>query len=610
MLQQNCRIEKYKGYKFYEKDILHDDYVFTHDIQINTNVTYITPGFGIALIDTGSSSIKDKPDTYLFKVGYREASVYYSTAAGVNLIAQVSCPEAVTIQESMNFKLIKSGKKVQLYINDKLIIEEYIKKSLDKYNIGYYSNVGNSINDISIAANIPNDWVINMKNTMCGYVRFLEDAFEISSCTNNAEIEQSKILLKPGTYYLKNKLSAINGICDIKCFIYKSDDDRYTNEEKNIIRNDSFTLFEKTEVNFKIIGTNGKIGDISLTTEKDADYIPTSLSAVDFDGSYVDILIQDFEKITWKAIINKTPYAVPGFSLKYGLILDDISSVKPENTPIKLGAEYDYEFDCRTFVFTIKKDSKEIFSQRMVNITNKITLFKNLSTKMSFLTFYSKDGTVTDVISSDENNTYVNANISSPIIVVDEYNLPLDLSSSYRVCKYKDHDKYIFTNWEREFFIPTKTIKMDKSIIDKQSSMFIYGIRKDAKFDLDDIYNVDEDNLNAIDLMTKEYDYIAEKDILLFDKVNSIIYLTDAQISKYQMIIVDYLKDDSYCINYNYAKNIYEIGISSLNDTKVLYDSIDVKNNSDKLITQVNSYKVTSLNGNINGYVVLTQGGN
>lgn len=610
MLQQNCRIEKYKGYKFYEKDILHDDYIFTHDIQINTNVTYITPGFGIALIDTGSSSIKDKPDTYLFKVGYREASVYYSTAAGVNLITQVSCPEATTIQEKMNFKLIKSGKKVQLYVNDKLILEEYIKKSLDKYNIGYYSNVGNIINDISIATNIPNDWVINMKNTVGGYVRFLEDSFEISSCTNNAEIEQSKILLKPGTYYLKNKLSAINGLCDIKCYIYESDDDRYTDEEKNIIRNNSFTLFEKTEVNFKITGTNGKIGDISLTTEKDADYIPTSLNVVDFDGSYIDVLIQDFEKITWKAIVSKTPYTIPGFSLKYGLILDDINAVKPENTKIKLGTEYDYEFDCRTFVFTIRSNGKEVFSQRMVNITNKITLFKNISTKMSFLTFYSKDGTVTDVISSDENNTYVNANISSPIIVVDEYNLPLDLSSSYRVCKYEDHEKYVFTNWEREYFIPTKTLKMDKNIIDKQASIFIYGIRKDAKFDLDDIHNVPEDNINSIDLMTKEYDYIAEKDILLFDKINAVIYLTDAQISKYQMIIIDYLKNDSYCINYNYSKNIYEIGISSLNNTKVLYDSINVKSNSDKLITQVNNYKVTSLNGSINGYVVLTQGGN
>jgi hypothetical protein len=609
MLQQNCRIEKYKGYKFYEKDVLHDDYVFTQDIQITADVTYITPGFGIALIDTGSSSIKDNPDTYLFKVGYREASVYYATTAGTKLINQVSCPAATTIQENMSFKLIKSGKKVQMYLNDKFIIEQYLNKSLDKYNIGYYSNTGNIINDISIATNIPNDWIINMKNTKGGYVRFIDDAFEITDCTNNAEIEQAKITLKAGTYYISNKLSAINSKCDIQYYVYRSDDDRYTDEEKNLLKNNSFTIFEETDVNLKITGTNGKISELSLTTEKDSDYIPTSIAAVDFDGSYINILIQDFERITWNAIVKKTPFTSLS-TLKYGLILDDINAVKPEDTHILLGSEYNYEFNCKTFMFTISKDGVEVYSKRMINISNKITLFRNLSATMTHLTFYSVDGTVTDVITSDEDNTFVNANITSPIIVVDKYNLPLDLSSSYRLCIYDDHKKYVFTNWEREYFTPSKTLKMENNIIDKDASIFIFGIRKNASFNLDDIYNINEDNINSIDLMTKDYDYIREDDLLLFDKAKSIIYLTKDQIDKYEMIIVDYLKDDSYCINYNYAKNIYDIGISSLNETKVLYDSIDMNSIEGKLITQVNNYKMTSLNGSVNGYVVLTQGGN
>lgn len=609
MLQQNCRIEKFKGYKFYEKDVLHDDYVFTQDIQINADVTYITPGFGIALIDTGSSSIKDKPDTYLFKVGYREASVYYSTAAGLTLVNQVSCPEAKTIQDNMSFSLKKSGKKVQVYLNDSLILEETISKSLDKYNIGYYSNVGNVINSINIAANIPDNWIINMKNTIGGYVRFLDDAFEITDCTNNAEIEQVNILLKPGTYYVKNTLSAVNGKCDIKYYMYESDDDRYTDEEKNILKNDSFTLYENTYVNFKITGTSGRISEMSLTTQKDADYIPTNLSAIDFDGSYIDILIADFEKITWKAIVKRTPYTTGDNTVKYGLILDDVNSVKPENTSMLLNQEYDYEFNCKSYMFYIKKDGTEIYSRRMINISNKITLFKNISATMTQLTFYKTDGTVTDVITSDEDNTYVNANITSPIIVVDQYNLPLDLSSSYRKCVYDDHEKYVFTNWEREYFTPAKSLKFEKNVINQDASIMVYGIRKTAVFDLDDIYNVPEDNINAIDLMTKEYDYIKEDDLLLFDKNKSLIYLNDSQIEEYQMIIVDYLKKDSYCINYNYLKNIYEIEISSLDDTKVLYDSLDVSS-SDKEATQVNNYKVTSLNGSINGYIVLTTGGN
>ena len=35
MLQKNCRIQKENGIKFYEKDILFDDYVFTNNIEIS-----------------------------------------------------------------------------------------------------------------------------------------------------------------------------------------------------------------------------------------------------------------------------------------------------------------------------------------------------------------------------------------------------------------------------------------------------------------------------------------------------------------------------------------------------------------------------------------------
>ena len=73
------------------------------------------------------------------------------------------------------------------------------------------------------------------------------------------------------------------------------------------------------------------------------------------------------------------------------------------------------------------------------------------------------------------------------------------------------------------------------------------------------------------------------------------------------MFIVDYLKNDSYCLNYNYLKYIYEINISSKNKTKVLYDSFTTISD-DKEYTQTNNYKVTNLNGNINGYIVLGQG--
>lgn len=610
MLQRNCRIEKLNNLKFYEKDILFDDYVFTHNLEIEVNATYITPGFGLALIDSSEgTSLDEKPSCYLFKIGYREASVYYSSSTGLQIVDQISCSEAVTIQENMRFKLKKNGKKISIYLNDKLIIEEIIKKSLDKFCIGYYSNVGNTINNINIAANIPDNWIVNMKNTKGGYIRFLDDSFELCDCINNAEIEQVNIKLKAGTYYLGNKLSNVNDKCDIKCYIYKSDDNRYYDEKKNLLnKNNSFTLYEDTEVNFKITGKNGKISDIILSDEENADYIPTSMNSVNFDGSYIEILSNNLSKVKWKGIVTKTPYKKTGKnSLDYFLIKDSITEIKPEHSHILLNKEYDYEFNFKTCEFLITSENHEIFSCRLVNLSDRITIFKNLSAVISQLTLYTKNNDPIDVVTQDQDITFVNANISSPIIVVDNYNLPLDLSSSYRLCHYDDYDKYIFTNWEREYFYPSKTIKLEKQVIKKDDSIIIYGIKKNADFDFNKIYDVKEDNINSIDLFTKDYKFIKEKDLLLFDKNKSILYFKPDDIEKYDMFIIDYLKNDSYAINFNYLKNSYEIDISSSNNTKVLYDSLSIQSD-EKNATQVDNYKITNINGNMLGYIVLTQG--
>lgn len=611
MFQKNCRVNPLNGFTFYEKDILYDDYVFTHNIEINTNITYITPGFGIALIDCESCSIKDKPDAYLFKIGYKEASIYFSSAGnGLQLVKQISCPDAITIQENLNFKLSKKGRKVSIYLNNKLILEEVIKKSLDKYNIGYYSNIKNTIHNISIKANIPNNWTINMKNTNGGYIRFIDNGFEIIDCEFNAEIEQAKIKLKPGTYYINAKTCSINNKNDLKYYIYKSDDDRYIDDKKNILRNNSFTLFEETEINLKITGTNGKISELIISTEIDSDYIPTNINYVDFDGSYIDILLDKLDKIEWEGVIFKTPFTkIDKDKIKYGLILDNSTTIKPEDINIKLSKKYSYEFNAKSFMFYIKDENEIVYSTRLTNISNKITIFKNLSATISKLTLYKKDKEIIDIVSQKQDISFINANISSPIIVLDNYNLPLDLSSSYRACKINDNVKYIFTNWEREYFTPQKTLKLEKNIIDKEDSLIVYGIKKNGKYNLKDIYNVYEDNINSIDLFTKDYDLLKLNDLMFVDKKKSLIYLKNDQLEKYEMFIIDYLKNDSYCINFNYEKNNYEIDISSLSDTKILYDSVVIDENEDKIITQINNYKLTNINGNINGYIVLSQGG-
>lgn len=617
MLQQNCRIEKFNGFRFYEKDVFYDDYIFTHDIQLVIDATYVTPGFGIALMDNEGFSIREKGSTYLFKVGYKEASIYYTDEHETTLIKQITCAQALTIQEHMLFTFIKKGKKITILLNDKVIFEEYLKRELDKYNIGYYSNAGNIINNISMAASTPDNWVINMKNTQGGYVRFFANAFELSNCKHNAEIEQQKINLKAGTYFLKYKNNLIDEVNDIQSFVYKYDDTRFFDKDKNILNSyNSFTLLNDEMVNLKFIGKQGNISDIIISSNKEDDYIPTTNDIINFEGSSIDVYLQDLKKITWKGLVSRVPKEEYNKDVIFGLILDNRTKIKPSDAKIILGTDlnkhsYDYEFNTDGYIFTIRYQGSVMFTQKLTNLSNKITVFKNITSIITEMILYKKNGEVINVTVQDENKKYINANIKSPIIVVDQYEAPMKLSSSYRVSFSENSKRYIFTNWEREYFKPNKFINLTNKALNQDDTIMIYGIHKYTSYNLDDIYNIPEDNINSIDMMTKEYDVMFEKDVLHIDKIQNTIYFSEDQINKYSTIIIDYLKVDSYCINYDYKKDAYEVNISSTRkNNKILYNtSIVSEDKNSNHVTQVNDYKITNINGNVNGYIIMQRGG-
>lgn len=609
MLQENCRIENFNGYKFYEQDILFDDYMFSNDIQLTVDLDYVSPGFGIALVDNEGSSIREKRFAYLFKIGYKEASIYYSTKETKTLIKQLSVKDIYTIQEKMKFTFIKQGKKVTIKINDKEIFSEYTNKSIDKYNIGYYSNVGNIINSISIASAVPDRWTVNMNNTQGGYIKFYSNSFELKDCKYPAEVEQSKIKLKAGKYYLKFDNESVDDMFDIKYYIHKSDDDGLFDEEKNIInkKDNSFFLLKETEVNLKFVGKQGIIKNILISNDKDDNFIPTTGDSYVFEGSYIDIFLTDLKKVKWTGVVNRTPGNLTSNEI-FGLIIDTKTIITPQMTTMVFGKEYDFEFSKDNYMFTIKEGKKLIYSYQLKNLNNKITIFKNITAIITSLILVKTNGEEINVNLQDEFKKYVNANITGPIIMVDQYDNPLDLSSSYRLCHYKDYSRYVFTNYEREYFPSQKKLVLENKILNKQDTVRVFGIPKTAKYNLDKIYDVVEDNINSVDLMTDRYDMLFESQVLLVDKIKNIVYLTEDQIEKYELIIVDYLKDNSYCINYHYNTHVYEVDISSLNSSnKMIYDS-KILLDGDKTITQVRDYKITNINGNTNGYVVIRKG--
>jgi hypothetical protein len=75
--------------------------------------------------------------------------------------------------------------------------------------------------------------------------------------------------------------------------------------------------------------------------------------------------------------------------------------------------------------------------------------------------------------------------------------------------------------------------------------------------------------------------------------------------------VVDYLKDKSYCLNYRYHLNSYEVDISILPDTEVsmIYDNVGRVINNIKFINEV-QYINTKISPIHNGYITIGGGSN
>ena len=617
MFQNNCRVINKNGYKFYEKDILYDDYIFNNNIQIDIDVTYITPGFGIVLMDDEGYSLNDKNTIYLFSIGYRSVNVYYVKNNIRTLLTQISTVNANTIQEHLKYTFIKKNKKIIIKLNNKLVLEQYLKAELDTYTIGYYSNSGNVINNINIASNTPDDWIINMENTNGGYIHFEDNSISILNCQNNAEIEEQKINLKAGKYYLNYKLEAINNLNDLKCYIFDSEATDIINMNKNILTADnSFILKEDKAINIKIIGKQGKISNLAINKNKYDNYIPTSSDISDKFSSIIFDL-KNLRTISWRGIIQSVP-----LNDEYAIIQDDIASYDLLNkymglNKIELNKEYFYEYNVlsnRLRIYDSKKKSNLIaIRSYYTNISNTLTIFKNIDAIISELILIKKDGTIVNVNFQDELNISINADITSPIIVLDSNNKPFDLSAAYRIRHYEDNTKrYIFTNWEREYFKPSNLLSLENKLLNKDDTIRLYGI-KDNEYNLDNIYDINTDNIHSLNMFSNTYDILSSKDILNIDSNTNQIMLKDKTINKYKLFIVDYLKYNSYAINFNYKNYTYDVSISTNNYSNVIYDIGNKKqfvlNDQEIKYTQMTDYKITDLTMNNTGYIVLRNGG-
>lgn len=587
MLQPNSRINLDNGIKFYEQDILFDNYIYTGDFDIALTLNYANPGFGVGLTNSEGKTLSDKEEVLLFKLGQKSVDVIHMNKDAQKVLATYNSAYAKTYTEDLTYTLQKRGAEFTLYVGEQKVCLFKAPSEFETYNLIYYSNKDNQIKNINIASSIPYGWVTNMQNTNGGYIWFYRDAFEFKHCNGEAEIEQPDIYLSYGKYYLKYETE---GDCDIVPYIFLSQDERLLDERKNILNpiDNSFILDNSQKISLKFEGTSGKIKKIRITTQKENDYIRTSPDKgekIEIGGSSIKLDLSLIKTASWTGKVNHAPGLDHNNPIDYSILSFDAYSYGLFDLDIAQEVDYKYRYEDKKITISTMQD-KIIKEYKIKN--NILTIFKNINAVI-------KDFVVIDIYDNDTNiiveNTikkFAPGTIYSPIIVLDENDQPLDLSSSYRVYSKNNKDYYWFTNTEREYFEPAHLIRLTNMPSHKTGTIIAYGIRKESSLNLDNILRIPKEGLDSIDMCANYYDIIFEKDLRYINKDYKEIRFND--ISDYKLIIVDYLKEDSYAINYRHDLNSYEIDISTKEDkeTSVIYNN--AAENKDG-ITFINEYK-------------------
>ena len=558
MIQYNSRININNGIEFYEQDILYDDYLYSGDIDITLKIDYANPGFGVALIDNeGNSIINSK--ALIMKLGSGTFEIIEKdTNNNVSILFSSSASEAKPYKEDLLFKISKRNNIYTFTIGTLELKNLTLKTEMNNYILGYYSNKDNVIKSINIASSIPYGWNVNMINTGGGYIAFNRDGFNLKGCNGKAEVEQLNIKLSRGRYYLKFDKS---NDCDIVPYVF-----------------------------LKFVGTVGSISKICITTEADNEYLRTTISDGEnrnISGSYIKFLLTNLKYFEFTGMVKNAPGNDHYTPQNYSIVNINNISYGLYDMTISEGIEYKYIYESGEISVYDNNGIKRWSASASLATT--LSVFNNINGYITNLKLIDNNGNETYFGVHNEITKYVPGLIKSPIVVLDkdrddENARPLDLSASYRIIDKEYGPYYYFTNVEREYFNAKRRIVLEKIPLQEAGSIKIYLIDKDANFDLNKIYHIPDKGQDVImdtidacvngQYMIVTEDEYDEYGITVYRDTGEIIFDTD--LSEYKYILVDYYKNDSYAINYDYSRQAYSVDISTINKTvSVIYDNIE-----------------------------------
>jgi len=562
IFQTNGRVEGLNGMHFYEQDIVMLNYIYTGDVVIDAEVDYCMPGFGFvfASYGIGLTSADEARSAILAKVGSLDFSVYKKNLGTQSRLYNSSCPLKPD-KKTHKLRFRKTGTYVYCYelVGDK---EQELshcntKVDIDKFFIGVYSNKGNTLRVMDVYDNRPQYWFTSIQNTNGGRISFEQNAFKVENAEKDAEIEQELIFLKRGRYFLDYKEEAVNDDLDKRVYIFDSTEPRIKAPEKTKLKFDElrygkipyFDMDRDGYVNILWQIASGRISNIAIKDDCRQDFVTTDESAEEKEGSYILLKLKGIKGAKWVGVIEKTPAAALTQKIPYSLFSYDGMTLDMDVSHVKLERPYNYAFeyiDVDTWKLTITEvgEDEDVVYEHVYHSKNtSARIFDSITATISSFTLIKEDGEETDVINRRTIRKIVPAAVKGPIIVTDSDNIPLDLSASYRILP---DGRAIFTNYEREIFDVAESLVLDK-IPSDGADIVLYGIRGDV--DRTKLYHVrDEAIVTDISAASQRYDLISGDLFQLID--GQIIKLDDSVLHNgYKTFIVDYLKDDSYCIN-------------------------------------------------------------
>ena len=157
---------------------------------------------------------------------------------------------------------------------------------------------------------------------------------------------------------------------------------------------------------------------------------------------------------------------------------------------------------------------------------------------------------------------------------------------------------YIFTNYEREIFDnSTLDLVLEKEPLELVNGIVVYGILNDSEIKDFHLYRIPNNIINSIDYYADKFNIISNHNYVI-DYDNNEIKINKELLKTYKQFVVDYLKNDSYCINYKKELDQYEVDIAT-NEDKI-YVAYNMREDG-----SMHDYKITEISPDKNKYIIL-----